>query len=61
MDVIVPGVVQEGRVVSDSPLAEGAQVEVRLAGPPSEVPADLLVEFEAWSRARDRALELVEG
>jgi hypothetical protein len=59
MDVIVTGVVREGRVVPDSPLPEGARVEVRLARPP-EVPADLLAEFEAWGRASDRALALAE-
>jgi hypothetical protein len=61
VDVIVRGVVREGRVVPDSPLPEGVRVEVRLVGPPPEVPADLLAEFEAWGRASDRALELADG
>ena len=61
MDVIVLGVVREGCVVPDSPLPEGVRVEVRLAGPIPEVPADLLAEFEAWGRASDRALTLVEA
>lgn len=61
MDVIVPGVVQDGRVVPDAPLPEGARVEVRLVGSPPTVPPDFQAEFEAWGRASDRALELVEG
>jgi hypothetical protein len=60
MDLIVLGVVREGRVVPDSPLPEGARVEVRIAAPTAGVPADLLAEFEAWSRASDRALALAE-
>lgn len=61
MDVIVSGVVRDGRVVPDTPLPEGARVEVRFVGPPAEVPPDLQAEFEAWGRASDRALELVDG
>ena len=45
----------------DSPLPEGVRVEVRLVGPAPEVPADLLAEFEAWGRASDRALALIEA
>jgi hypothetical protein len=61
VDVIVPGVVRDGRVVPDAPLPEGARVEVRFVGLPAEVPPDLQAEFEAWGRASDRALELVDG
>ena len=61
MDVIVQGVVRDGRVVPDAPLPEGARVEVRLIGPPPELPPDLQAEFEAWGRASDRALDLVDG
>jgi hypothetical protein len=60
VEVIVPGVVREGRVVPERPLPEGARVEVRLVEPPPELPPDLQAEFEAWDRASDRALELVE-
>lgn len=56
----VLGIVREGRVVPDSPLPEGARVEVRLVGSP-EVPEELLEEFAAWGRASDRALAVVEG
>ena len=61
MDVIVMGVVREGRVVPDSPLPEGVRVEVRLAGRLPEVPADLRAEFEAWGRASDSALARFEA
>jgi hypothetical protein len=60
MSVIVQGVVRGGRVVPDSPLPEGARVEVRLADP-AEVSPELLEEFAAWGRASDRALALAES
>ena len=59
MAATVLGVIREGRVVLDSPLPEGARVEVRMAGPP-EVPEELLEEFAAWGRASDQALLLAE-
>ena len=61
MDLVVQGVVRDGHVVPDTPLPEGARVEVRLVGPPPDVPPELQAEFEAWGRASDRALELIEG
>jgi hypothetical protein len=61
LDVIIQGIVRDGQVVPDTPLPEGARVEVRLVGPPPEVPPDLQAEFEAWGRASDRALDLIEG
>lgn len=60
MSVIVRGVVRGGRVVPDSPLPEGARVEVRIAEP-ADVPPELLEEFAAWGRASDRALALAES
>lgn len=61
MDVIIQGVVRSGRVVLDAPLPEGARVEVRLVQTPPEVPPDLQAEFDAWGRASDRALDLIDG
>jgi hypothetical protein len=61
VNVIVPGVVCDGRIVPDTPLPEGARVEVRLVGPPLKLRPDLQAEIEAWGRASDRALELVDG
>ncbi len=60
VDVIVLGVVRDGHVVPDRPLPEGARVEVRLVRPRPEVPPKLQAEFEAWGRASDRALDLIE-
>ena len=60
MDLIVQGAVQGGHVIPAVPLPEGARVEVRLVGPP-DVPPELQAEFDAWGRASDRALELVDG
>ncbi len=59
MAVVVQGVVRGGRVEPDSPLPEGARVEVRIADS-SEIPPELLEEFAAWGRASDRALALIE-
>lgn len=61
VDVIVQGIVQGGCVVPDSPLPEGARVEVRIVGSPAEVPPELQAEFDAWGRASDRALNLIDG
>ena len=59
MSVIVAGVVRGGRVVPDTPLPEGARVEVRLAAIP-DIDKELSDEFAAWGRASDRALALAE-
>ena len=60
MSLVTPGVVRGGHVVPDTPLPEGARVEVRLAGAP-ELPDELREELAAWGRASDRALALAEG
>jgi hypothetical protein len=60
MKTTVWGVVREGRVVPSSPLPEGAHVEIRLAEPPAQVSEDLQAEFEAWGRASDNAMDLIE-
>jgi hypothetical protein len=60
MATTVWGVVEEGRVVPSSPLAEGAHVEIRIADPLTDVAEDLQAEFEACDRAGAKALDLVE-
>ncbi len=60
MPTTVWGVVKGGLVVPNSPLPEGAQVEIRLCDKPLEVPKELQEELEAWQRAGAEALELVE-
>jgi hypothetical protein len=61
VDVVIQGVVRNGSVVPDTPLPEGARVEVRLVETPPEVPPELQAEFDAWGRASDRALDLIDG
>jgi hypothetical protein len=56
MTTIIGGIVKSGLVVPDSPLPEGARVEIVL----SEVEPELQAEFEAWDRASAQALDLVE-
>jgi hypothetical protein len=56
MATIIGGIVKSGLVVPDSPLPEGARVEIVL----SEVEPELQTEFEAWDRASAQALDLVE-
>jgi hypothetical protein len=59
MATTVGGIVREGIVVPNSPLPEGARVEIRVCEP-SETPAELQVDFDAWDRASVDALELVD-
>jgi hypothetical protein len=60
MATTIGGVVKEGRVVPDSPLPEGARVEIVLRDQPPGVPPELQAEFDAWDRASAEALDLVE-
>ena len=60
MSIAIAGVVRNGVIVPDSPLPEGAPVEIRLIGKPLEVPAELQAELAAWQQAGADALELVE-
>jgi hypothetical protein len=60
MAMSIRGIVKDGLVVPNSPLPEGAQVEIRLCDSCPEVPKELQEELEAWQRAGAEALELVE-
>ena len=60
MAVTIRGTVREGLVVPDSPLPEGARVEIVMPDSPSDIPPELQAEFEAWDRASAEALDLVE-
>jgi len=60
MATTVGGVVQEGRVVPDSPLPEGARVEIIIPETQLSVSPELQLEFDAWDRASADALDLVE-
>jgi hypothetical protein len=59
MATTIGGIVKQGIVVPNSPLPEGARVEIRICEP-SESSTELQAEFEAWDRASADALELVE-
>jgi hypothetical protein len=60
MSVTVAGFVKNGVVVPNTPLPEGAFVEVRVIRGPIEVPPELQEEFDAWDRASATSLEQVE-
>jgi hypothetical protein len=60
MATSVWGIVKEGLVVPDSPLPEGARVEIVLPEAALDVPPELRAEFDAWDRASAESLELVE-
>ncbi len=60
MSVIVAGFVKNGVVVPNTPLPEGAFVEVHVIRGPIDVPPELQAELDAWHLASAQALELVE-
>lgn len=60
MAATVGGTVKDGLVVPDTPLPEGARVEIVMTGPATDIPPELRAEFEAWDRASAEALDLVE-
>jgi hypothetical protein len=60
METIVWGVVKDGLIVPNSPVPEGAHVQIRVVGTGPEVPAELQAEFEGWDRVSAEALDLVE-
>lgn len=60
MEDTITGVVKDGVVVPDRALPEGARVEVRLAPTRLTFTPEEQAEFDAWNRASDSALELVE-
>ena len=51
MSSTITGVVTKGVIVPNSPLPEGAEVEIRLHPIRTEVPPDLQEELDAWERA----------
>jgi hypothetical protein len=59
MSTIITGVVTKGVIVPNSPLPEGAHVEIHLADP-LEVPTELKEELAAWQQGSAEALALVE-
>jgi hypothetical protein len=60
MSTPITGVVTNGVIVPNSPLPEGARVEIHLQPARPEVPPDLQEEFDAWERAGAGTIEMVE-
>jgi len=60
MSITIAGIVKNGVVVPNSPLPEGASVEIHLNEAVLEVPPELQQELAAWQRASANALDLVE-
>jgi hypothetical protein len=60
MSITTIGVVTKGVIVPNSPLPEGAQVEIHLSDSVQEVPEELRHEFAAWQRGSAEAVDLVE-
>lgn len=60
MSATVGGFVKNGVVVPNTPLPEGALVEVHIVGGPGDVPPELQAELAAWQQAGAEALGLVE-
>jgi hypothetical protein len=60
MSATIAGVVKNGVVVPNTPLPEGAYVEIHLREGPPPVPPELQEELTAWQQASANALELVE-
>jgi hypothetical protein len=60
MSVTIAGFVKNGVVVPNTPLPEGAFVEIHVINGPIEVPPELRAELEAWQLAGAESLELVE-
>jgi hypothetical protein len=60
MSLTVAGFVRNGVIVPNTPLPEGAFVEVHVIHPPLEVPAELQEDLAAWQQASANSLALVE-
>ena len=60
MSSIITGIVTNGVIVTNSPLPEGARVEIRMQPVRPEVTPELQEEFGAWERAGAGTIEMVE-
>ena len=60
MSIRITGIVKDGIIVPNTPLPEGAHVEICVHEAQSEMPAELREELAAWQRASADALDLVE-
>ena len=60
MATMIRGIVREGKIVPETPLPEGLQVQIALPEELVIVPPELQAELEAWSLGSAEALALVE-
>ena len=60
MSITITGTVANGVVVPNSPLPEGAQVEIHLPDMRDEIRRELGEELAAWQQAGAEALALVD-
>ena len=57
----ITGIVTNGVVVPNTPLPEGACVEIHLQANRPPAPPELQEEFDGWERAGAGTVEMVEG
>jgi hypothetical protein len=60
MSTIISGIVTNGVVVPNSPLPEGARVNIQVQPNRLDVPPELAQELAAWQQGSAEALALVE-
>lgn len=60
MSITIAGVVKNGVIIPNSPLPEGAHVEIHLGDESTDMPQELQDDLLAWQHASADALELVE-
>jgi len=60
MTTTITGVVNNGKVIPNRPLPEGAFVEIHMSHEAQDVPPALMEEMMAWQQGSADALALVE-
>jgi hypothetical protein len=60
MSAMIWGVVKDGLIIPQSPLPEGARVQIVVASGTEMLPADLQSEFDSWSLGSAEALQAFE-
>jgi hypothetical protein len=57
---LIRGIVKEGKIIPQTPLPEGLEVEITLPEETIVVPPELQAELDAWTIGSAEALALVE-
>ena len=60
MSATIWGVVKDGLIIPQSPLPEGARVQIVVSSETAELPADLQAEFDTWCFGSTSALAAFE-